>query len=139
MIASAFVQNDSDLQTWIVSQQKPVTTSTSTTGTSTTTSTTQPTAVTINLSAQNIAFDTNKITVPAGAKVTINFNNKDNSVPHNFAVYTDSSASTSIFIGQTITGPATTTYTFDAPKTPGSYFFRCDVHPSLMTGTFVVQ
>jgi plastocyanin len=37
-----------------------------------------------------------------------------------------------------VTGPTTTTYTFTAPSTPGSYFFRCDVHPTQMTGTFVV-
>ncbi len=79
------------------------------------------------------------ITVPAGAKVTVNFDNKDSGIPHNFAVYTNSGAGTSIFVGQIITGPATMTYTFDAPTTPGNYFFRCDVHPTQMTGTFVVQ
>lgn len=38
-----------------------------------------------------------------------------------------------------MTGPATTTYTFTAPSTPGTYFFRCDVHPTVMTGQFIVQ
>jgi plastocyanin len=33
---------------------------------------------------------------------------------------------------------STTTYTFEAPD-PGEYFFRCDVHPVDMTGTFVVR
>jgi len=33
---------------------------------------------------------------------------------------------------------ATTTYTFTAPSTPGTYFFRCDVHPETMTGQFIV-
>ena len=28
---------------------------------------------------------------------------------------------------------------FDAPERPGNYFFRCDVHPDTMTGTFRVQ
>ncbi|MBI2854785.1 MAG: PQQ-binding-like beta-propeller repeat protein [Chloroflexi bacterium] len=93
---------------------------------------------TVNLSAQNLAFNTNTVTVPAGAQVTVNFNNADSAIPHNFAVYTSSSAATSIFLGETITGPSTTAYRFTAPSQPGNYFFRCDVHPLLMTGTFVV-
>jgi plastocyanin len=98
-----------------------------------------PQEVTIDLTAQNIAFDTKTITVPAGSRVTINFDNKDSGVPHNFAVYTDSSATTSIFKGKIITGPAKTTYIFDAPTAPGTYFFRCDVHPTQMNGQFVVE
>lgn len=93
----------------------------------------------VSLSAQNIAFDTSTITVPAGADVTVNFDNEDNGIPHNFAVYTDSSASQSIFVGDTITGPDTTTYTFTAPSDPGTYYFRCDVHPEQMNGDFIVQ
>jgi plastocyanin len=96
-------------------------------------------AVTIGLTAQNIKFNTSTITVPAGAKVTINFNNMDSGVAHNLAVYTDSSAANKIFIGQIITGPNTTTYTFTAPSKPGTYFFRCDVHPTAMTGQFIVK
>ena len=96
-------------------------------------------AVTVDLSAKNIAFNTSTITVPAGAEVTVNFDNEDTGVPHNFAVYTDSSASQSIFKGDTITGPATTTYTFTAPSDSGTYYFQCDVHPQQMTGDFVVQ
>jgi heme/copper-type cytochrome/quinol oxidase subunit 2 len=93
----------------------------------------------IDLSAKNIAFDTSTITVAAGSEVAIRFANNDTGIPHNFSVYTDSSARTSIFIGQIITGPGTITYTFTAPTTPGSYYFQCDVHPTLMNGTFVVK
>ncbi len=100
--------------------------------------TTTPASVTISLAAQSFAFDKSTITVPRGASVTINFNNLDYQVPHNFAVYTDSSATTKIFQGAIISG-GTTTYTFTAPSTPGNYFFRCDVHPTQMTGTFIVQ
>jgi plastocyanin len=93
----------------------------------------------IDLVAQNIAFNIKTITVKAGSMVTINFNNMDNGIPHNFAAYTDSSASTPIFVGAVINGPSTTTYTFNAPATPGTFFFRCDVHPTIMTGQFIVQ
>ncbi len=114
----------------------PTTTASATT-TTTTTITTGGNPVTINLVAQGMAFNMSTITVPAGATVTINFNNKD-TVPHNFALYNNSSATPpAIFQGTTITGTSIT-YTFTAPTTPGTYFFRCDVHPTLMTGSFVV-
>ena len=93
----------------------------------------------ITLTAQNIAFNTNTITVPAGATVTMTFVNNDSGVPHNFALYTDNTATKKIFVGDLVTGVKTVTYTFTAPTTPGNYFFRCDIHPEIMTGTFVVK
>ncbi len=66
------------------------------------------------------------------------FINKDAAVPHNFALYSDSTSAKKIFSGTIINGPATVTYTFTAPAVPGKYFFRCDVHPTVMFGTFVV-
>jgi|GEM_PF-927521 len=108
-----------------------------TTGTTNATGTAAGTAV-IRLMAKNIAFNMSTITVTASAAVTVYFSNHDNGIPYNFAVYTDSSAANQIFKDTTITGPNITTYTFTAPATPGAYFFRCDVHPIQMTGSFVV-
>ncbi len=96
------------------------------------------TSVAMTLTAKDIAFDTSTLSAPAGSTVALTFVNNDAGVPHNFALYTDSTAATSIFRGANISGPATTTYTFTAPATPGSYFFRCDPHPETMTGSFVV-
>jgi plastocyanin len=93
--------------------------------------------VTIDLIAQGFAFDKKTISVPAGATVLIHFNNKD-SAPHNFALYQDNTAAKSIFIGNVVTS-STTDYKFTAPTAPGTYFFRCDFHPSVMTGSFIVQ
>ena len=95
--------------------------------------------VSVDLTAENIAFDKSTITVPAGAMVTVNFSNRDSGVPHNFAVYDTEAARTVIFQGQITTGPEKITYNFVAPKMPGTYFFRCDVHPGQMKGRFVVQ
>lgn len=94
--------------------------------------------VTISLVAQGFAFDKSTITVPAGATVVMTFDNKDSGVPHNFALYTDSTARQKIYGGAIITGPETATYRFNAPMIPRTYFFRCDVHPTTMTGSFVV-
>ena len=134
--------------TTITTTMPPMTTTTTAPATTTTTTitttpaTTIPPAaqsVTINLTAKGLSFDKSSITVSAGAKVTVNFNNQDSGIPHNFSVYTNSSASSTVFVGQIITGPGTATYQFTAPLTPGTYFFRCDVHPASMTGSFIVQ
>lgn len=106
--------------------------------TPTPTATTAGGAVTVNIAADNIAFDTSTITVPAGATVTMVFNNQDDGIPHNVAVYDSPLRSEAIFVGEFITGPAETTYTFTAPSEPGTYYFQCDVHPS-MNGDFVVE
>ncbi len=96
-------------------------------------------AITIELTAQSMAFDKKTLTVPAGAQVTLNFHNRDSGVPHNFSLYQSSSAQEVIFKGEIITGVSDTTYNFTSPDKPGTYFFRCDVHPRTMTGDFVVQ
>ena len=96
-------------------------------------------AVTIDLVAQNISFNLKTIMVTAGAAVTIDFTNKDN-VLHSFSVYTNSSATPpAIFQGQIVQGPGTATYHFTAPTKPGTYFFRCDIHPTIMHGDFIVN
>ncbi len=94
---------------------------------------------TINLTAKNYAFNASTITVPAGANVTINFDNMDQGVEHNFAIYETAEAKKSIFIGDEITGPDKITYNFEAPLKAGTYFFRCDDHPEEMKGNFIVQ
>jgi plastocyanin len=94
--------------------------------------------VTVDLAVRNIRFNKSTITVPAGAHVTMNFDNQE-SVPHNFALYDNSQAENVIFKGEVITGPRMIVYTFDAPEEPGTYFFRCDIHPRGMTGQFIVE
>lgn len=93
---------------------------------------------TVNISADNLAFDTDTITVPAGANVTMVFDNQDGGIPHNVAVYDGPLRTEAIFVGEIINGPAEITYTFTAPSEPGTYYFQCDVHPS-MNGDFIVE
>jgi plastocyanin len=135
MVLSACTGNSTPSQT---TKASPTLTATPTPAqsapiTASTTSASQ--TITIDLTAQGFAFNPNTITVPAGADVTINFVNKD-SAPHNFAAYTDSSATTPIYVGKVITGTSIT-YNFKAPASVGNYFFRCDIHPN-MTGTLKV-
>ena len=95
--------------------------------------------VAVILVAQNLSFDLSSIAASTGVEVTITLDNRDAGVLHNVAIYTNPSASSSIFVGELTTGPATLANAFTSPATPGNYFFRCDVHPDTMTGAFVVQ
>ncbi len=94
---------------------------------------------TIDLTAQGFSFGVSTITVPAGAEVTVNFDNKDSGVTHNFSVYTSSAANQPVFVGSPVTGPGTTTYRFTAPASVGNYYFQCDFHPAQMNGKFIVE
>ena len=85
-------------------------------------------------------FDQDELKVQADGKVTVRFENEDGGVPHNWALYTDDGASEAIAgANENIcTGPCQAEIAFDLPA-PGEYFFRCDVHPTQMKGTFIVQ
>jgi plastocyanin len=95
-------------------------------------------AFTVDLVARDMAFDKETIAVPAGSEVYINFDNQDEGVSHNFALYSSPDAQTALFVGGAIQGPAKTTYRFPAGSRAGSYYFRCDNHPVAMNGVFVV-
>ena len=96
-----------------------------------------PTAGTVSISARSIAFDAARLTAPAGKRFEISFDNQDANVPHNVAIYRTSAATNALFRGTIVTGPRSVVYHVPALQ-PGSYFFRCDVHPQ-MKGTLVVR
>jgi plastocyanin len=89
------------------------------------------------LVAADLQFSTDEIRLQAGEDATIEFDNQDE-VQHNLAIYEDDSAQQDIFVGEYVTG-ASITYEFGAPEDPGTYFFRCDAHPTDMTGEVTVQ
>src|SRR3972149_11778864 len=94
----------------------------------------------LELVAEFTSYDPTELTAPAGADVTIVFDNDDPDVQHNFSLFESEDAlDNSIFEGEIITGVETTEYVFTAPEEPGTYFYRCDVHPTEMTGDFIVE
>jgi plastocyanin len=107
-------------------------------GTTTPASSGQP--VTISLIAKGMAFDKQTLSVPAGANVTINFDNQDAGIPHNVSFYQTmpNGNTTPVFIGDVIKGPSTITYHFTAPAAQGNYYFVCDIHPQIMKGPFII-
>jgi len=97
-----------------------------------------PGAATVHVSATGSQFDSSMLSAPANQAFTIAFANEDRGLSHNVAVYKDSSASALLFRGAFVTGPKTVVYQVPALP-PGTYFFRCDVHPDRMVGTIVVK
>ena len=91
----------------------------------------------VSLSAAGVAFDTKELTLPADEEITVPFDNAD-SVPHNFSIYTDDSASKDLFVGPEVGAGGATDYEIPALK-KGEYFFRCDLHPTSMVGTVTVE
>jgi plastocyanin len=90
----------------------------------------------VTVTAQGLQFDTDRITLPAGAPSTIHFENNDPGIQRNMAIFTDSSLGTNLFRGEIVTGPAAVDYRIP-PLQPGTYYFHCDVHPT-MNGSVAV-
>ena len=88
----------------------------------------------LRIAAKDRAFSTNALSAPAGEPFQIVFDNQEGA-PHNVAIYRDASAGERIFGSEPFGGPAVAVYEVDALE-PGSYFFRCDVHPD-MSGQLV--
>ena len=81
--------------------------------------------------AQGNAFIPSTFDVTADKAFTLTLDNKD-SAPHNVAIYTDSSASSPVSVGEIV---SSTSVTQQVPAlAAGPYFFRGDVHHE-MTGT----
>jgi plastocyanin len=83
----------------------------------------------LTISANDLVFSTNTLSAPADEPFQIAFDNQE-SAPHNVAIYRDSSAAEKVFGSEPFSGPKVVTY--DVPAlAPGTYFFRCDVHPDM--------
>lgn len=85
----------------------------------------------------SISFDKTDLTIPANQDVTITADNTDGSVPHNLAVYSDRDAPVAIAATEICNAPCTRALTLNLVA--GEYFFRCDVHPTQMTGKLTVE
>ncbi len=85
--------------------------------------------------AKDMKFSGGPVEVKAGQNVTIHFDNQD-SAPHNVAIYTDSSATSAISIGDIVSSGKKDQVV--PALAAGTYFFRCDVHHD-MTGTIVAK
>lgn len=95
---------------------------------------TDPSTADVTVTTADMAFDSSTITAPADEAFTLALVNND-SMPHNVAIYTDSSKSEKLFEGDLVTDGS---IVYDIPAlAAGDYFFECALHPE-MNGTLVV-
>src|SRR5262249_28315001 len=89
--------------------------------------------------ASGAGFATNCLAVVPNQAFTVDFTNDDTGVPHNWALFTNASATTAIEDPGTtpVSAPGSQTYDIKALP-PGQYYFRCNFHPTTMEGTLVV-
>jgi plastocyanin len=91
----------------------------------------------VEVVAQNLAFETQELRLPAETPTTLTLDNRD-AAPHNVSIYEDDTASGKpLFTFEPFAGPAVEPFPVD-PIPEGEYYFRCDVHPT-MEGTVVVE
>jgi plastocyanin len=90
----------------------------------------------LKIAAKDLSFSTNTLSAPANKPFQIAFDNQE-SPPHNVAIYKDASAAEKLFGSDPFSGPASVVYDVPALR-PGTYFFRCDVHPA-MSGQLTVR
>ena len=88
------------------------------------------------IASKDTRFDRVELDVPAGRAFTVVYANQE-SAQHNVAIYADASAASVLFRGGIVGGPSTHVYAVPA-LAAGTYYFRCDVHPS-MNGTVVAK
>jgi plastocyanin len=88
------------------------------------------------IKALNLVFDLTEIELPAGEEAAIHFVNQD-SLEHNLSIYTSEAADEDLFLGELI-HRGETTYEV-GPLEAGTYYFRCDVHPTTMEGSVIVE
>ena len=105
-------------------------------GSSGTPAATVPAGDAVTVTAKDLKFGQADVSVPAGQAFDLVFDNQDG-MPHNVAIYADSTAATKISVGEIFSGPAQKTQSVPA-LAAGTYFFRCDVHPD-MKGTITAQ
>jgi plastocyanin len=98
--------------------------------------------IVLDIVAQGTAFDPTCLVAPAEEDFTINFDNQDPAATvgeHNIAIAVDEASvlEDPIFDGELVAGPDTVEYAVPAME-EGSYFFHCDVHPSMAGALTVV-
>ena len=93
----------------------------------------------LEIAAENTEYDVSELTAPAGEDMTLQFDNDDPEIQHNWSLYEDEAGTQEIFEGEILTGVDTIDYAVPAIDEPGTYHFHCDIHPAVMKGELIIE
>ena len=98
-------------------------------------------AQTVSISASSGAaskgFDEKTLTWAGNAPVNLVFDNKDSTAHNVYIAATKQSTGTPLFAGAVVNGGVQ--FAYQVPKlAPGTYYFFCNIHPTVMNGPLVV-
>jgi plastocyanin len=88
--------------------------------------------------AATTGFEPSELTGPANVEFAVEFDNQDATAPHNWVLNDPNGAAVNIGDTTLFTGPEVWTYNVPA-LAPGEYSFRCQAHPTTMTGTLTLE
>lgn len=91
----------------------------------------------VTITANNLQFSTTCIEAVADKPIVIHFTNQE-AVPHDFAVYKDSSKKDQLGKTDIVTGPNASAMLTIPPQAAGQLYFECTIHTS-MNGSLVVR
>jgi cytochrome c oxidase subunit 2 len=91
----------------------------------------------LNITAHHIQWNTACLKIDPNKKFTLELNNLDKGVAHNFAIWQSSKLKNRIYQSANVTGIAKKSFVVPALK-PGKYYFQCDIHGPAMSGTLYV-
>ena len=94
--------------------------------------------LTLTVVAEELRFTPALLAAPADEPFVIVLDNRDRGIPHNIAIYRDEDADEPILVSIVSIGEARTTERVEALPV-GTYFVRCDIHRTDMTGTLEVR
>jgi plastocyanin len=92
----------------------------------------------LEIAAENTEYDVSELNAPPGEKLTLQFDNDDPDIQHNWSLYETEESTDPIFEGEILTGVDTIDYSID-PLDAGTYHFHCDIHPTVMKGELIVE
>jgi len=93
----------------------------------------------LEIAAENTEYDVSELKAPGGEDITLQFDNDDPGIQHNWSLYEDEAATKEIFEGKILTGVDTIDYDVPAIDEPGTYHFHCDIHPAVMKGELIIE
>ncbi|HVF07725.1 MAG TPA: cupredoxin domain-containing protein, partial [Actinomycetota bacterium] len=93
--------------------------------------------IVLDIVAEGIAWIPTCLVAPAGEAFTVNVDNQDAGIPHNFNLLVEEGGES---IGMTAVEPGVVQQTLDVdPLDEGEYFYVCDVHPTMVGTLAAVQ